>query len=91
LLIGALNKEPLWGDVEQLEIITRQQAVSEALLVCADITVYVAGWNFSPQQRGDLLAHERFQGGDDHTDPSPENCRQLKAQCLAKARWADDQ
>jgi hypothetical protein len=91
LLIGALNKETLWGYVEQLEMIARQQPVPKALLVWADITVDVAGWNFASQQRGDLLAHECFQGGDDHTDPSPQNCRHVEAQCLAKARRADDQ
>jgi hypothetical protein len=90
-LTGALNKEPLWVHVEQLEMIARQQPVPKALLILADITVDVTGWNFAPQQRGDLLAHERFQRGDDHTDPSTQNCRQLETQCLAKARRADDQ
>src|SRR5262249_2327759 len=91
LLIGALNKEPLWGDVEQLELIARQLPVAKALLFGVDITIDVARWNLMPEQRGDLLAHKRFQGRDHHTDLLPQNCRQLKAQRLPKARRADDQ
>jgi hypothetical protein len=79
LLNGALNKEPLWGHVEQLELIARQLPVAKALLFWVDITIDVARWNLVPQQPGNLLAHKRFQGRDDYTDPSTQNCRQLEA------------
>jgi hypothetical protein len=42
LLVGTLNKEPLWGDVEQLELIARQLPVAKALLFWVDITIWPA-------------------------------------------------
>jgi len=72
-----------------VKMVARQQPVAKTLLTRVDIAIDEAGWNLAPQQRGDLLAHERLQRGDDHTDPSPQHRRQLKAQRLAKARRTD--